>query len=149
MFSIAKDNPSLWKRYGGCGNGLCIELEIPDNSQGIFNVNYVKEKAFHIDSFLESALLESKAFKAYQNMLLTKSIYWEPEEEVRIVTKKQDVLMQIEGSVTEIMFGNKVDKKIEDEIQSTVNDHFSKQNHRRQPGYSFSSIIFPSCLGVS
>ena len=55
-------NNYLWKDYGGNGNGVCVEINIPDHLIGKYYhpVNYVSDKIFHIDSFLESALSHDK-----------------------------------------------------------------------------------------
>ncbi len=126
-FSRSKNDVTLWKRYGGCGNGLCIEIDVPDNTLGdIFReVDYVAEKVLHIDGLLESALFDDKRIHSYQKILLTKSLYWKPEDEVRIVTKKQNVLMTLKDStITEITIGTKVCRSIVNEIKSKVNSHF-------------------------
>jgi hypothetical protein len=73
-FSITKTDNHLWKEYGGKGNGVCIEINIPNHlvGQSYHRVHYVSEKIFHADSFLESALFPDRAFETYRNVLLTK-----------------------------------------------------------------------------
>lgn len=126
-FSRSKNDITLWKRYGGCGNGLCIEIDVPDNftDETLREVDYVTEKVLHIDQLFESALFEHKRIDSYRKILLTKTMYWKPEDEVRIVTKKQDVLMTLKDStITEIIFGKKVCHHIASGIKATINDHF-------------------------
>lgn len=89
----------------------------------IFDVNYVTEKVFHVDLFLEAALLEDRARQLFNAMLLTKTERWKPEEEVRIITERQDVHMRV-GSVTEVMFGKNVEAHMMDEIINNINSHF-------------------------
>ena len=45
-FSISKDNAVMWERYGGNGNGICIEIDVPDNliDKTLFRVTYVSKK---------------------------------------------------------------------------------------------------------
>lgn len=125
-FSTLRNNKTLWDRYGGCGNGVCIEIDFPDNllNQILFNITYVAEKIFHIDSIIESDLYKNKRDIAYRNILLTKTNRWVDEEEVRIITKQQDVQMIIDGSITEIIFGNQLPIDIRRKIKTAINDHF-------------------------
>lgn len=87
-FSITKTDDHLWNEYGGEGNGVCIEINIPDKLIGksFHRVHYVSEKIFHVDSFLESALYQDGAFGTYKNILLTKTKKWLQEEEIRFIS---------------------------------------------------------------
>jgi len=122
-FSSSKNNDILWERYGGCGNGLCIGIEVPDDlmNKTLFRVNYVEEKIFHIDSILESALFNDKTINAYRNILLTKTMRWKSEKEVRIVTKQQNIQMHINGSfITDIIFGKSIELEILNKIKKDI-----------------------------
>jgi len=106
-FSIKKNDDHLWDEYGGKGNGACIEIDIPDTfiNKLYHPVRYVSEKVFHIDSFLEAGLFKDQAFNTYRNILLTKIRKWSEEEEIRLISKRQEVHMNIDGRITEIIFG--------------------------------------------
>lgn len=106
-FSITKTDDHLWTEYGGKGNGACIEIDIPDAlvDQLYYRVSYVREKVFHVDSFLESALFPDRAFNTYRNILLTKTRKWAQEEEIRFIAKRQEVNMILDGHISEITFG--------------------------------------------
>jgi uncharacterized membrane protein len=125
-FSTSRDDSTLWKRYGGCGNGICIEIDVPDNlmNKTLFSVNYVPEKLFHIDSIFES-VLANKIDEAYRNLLVTKTNYWKPEQEIRIITKQQDVHMLIDGSITEIIFGEQLPPHIIKRIRVMIDSHIN------------------------
>ena len=131
-FSLSRDDHNLWNRHGGSGDGLCIEIDVPDRllSNSFFYVSYVTEKIFHINSIIESALFSEKAFKGYK-ILLTKTKYWEVEKEIRIITKLQNISMDINGSITEIIFGNRVLPSLRREIITKIDEYL--------PGHS---IIF-------
>jgi hypothetical protein len=103
-FSITKTDDHLWNEYGGNGNGVCIEIIVPEAvlNKTFFPVHYVPEKIFHVDSFLESALFQDQVFNTYRNMLLTKTRKWEQEEEIRFIANRQEVNMKIDGYVNEI-----------------------------------------------
>lgn len=124
-FSLSKNDVTLWKRYGGCGNGLCIEIDVPDafmQNGTLHEVDYVAEKVWRIDSLFESAL--SNPYVSYKEMLLTKTAYWEPENEVRFVSKRQDVPVTFtEAVVTEIVFGGRVCHPVASGIKATVSGH--------------------------
>jgi hypothetical protein len=106
-FSVTKTDDHLWTEYGGKGNGVCVEIEIPDKfiNVSFHPVHYVSEKVFHVDSFLESALFPDKAFETYRNILLTKIRKWSREEEIRFISKRPDVNVIIDGRITEITLG--------------------------------------------
>jgi len=129
-FSSAKDDASLWKEYGGDGNGLCIEIDVPDDNKNLYMVNYVQEKVIHIDSLFKADLFEGEAFAVYRDMLLTKTTKYQPEKEVRFVSKKErNVAMTIEGSVvTEIMFGNKIESSMLNKVRADIKRHHSARS---------------------
>ncbi len=106
-FSITKTDDHLWNEYGGKGNGVCIEINIPDTLIGksYHRVHYVSEKIFHVDSFLESALFQDRAFETYRNILLTKTKKWSQEEEMRFIGNRQEVNLIIDGYISEVTFG--------------------------------------------
>ena len=95
-FGTSPSNPTLWSRYGGNGEGVCIELVVPDHLLGtsLFWVQYTQEKVVHIDDLLRSHF--GKAREMYSLALLTKPRKWVPEEEVRFVSSSQNVSVRIE-----------------------------------------------------
>jgi hypothetical protein len=54
-FSMDKEDSHLWDLYGGHHNGACIEIEIPDDHIGhrYHPVEYLSDRVFHVDLFLE------------------------------------------------------------------------------------------------
>jgi hypothetical protein len=124
-FSVTKADDHLWTEYGGKGNGVCIEIEIPDKFINIsfHPVHYVPEKVFHVDSFLESALFPDKAFETYRNILLTKTKKWSREEEIRFVSKRPEVNVIIDGRITEITLGAHVPVHTMEQVEASIIDH--------------------------
>ena len=110
-FSITKTNGRLWEEYGGKGNGVCVEINIPDYlvGQSYHRVHYASDRTFHVDSFLESALFPDRAFETYRNILLTKTKKkWAQEEEIRFIGNRQDVNLISDGHISEVTFGPNV-----------------------------------------
>jgi hypothetical protein len=124
-FSVTKTDDHLWTEYGGKGNGVCIEIEIPDKfiNVSFHPVHYVSEKVFHVDSFLESALFPDKAFETYRNILLTKTRKWSLEEEIRFVSKLPEVNVIIDGRITEITLGAHVPAHTIEQVEARIVDH--------------------------
>ncbi len=124
-FSIIKTDDHLWEEYGGKGNGVCIEINIPDSLIGksYHRVRYVPEKIFHIDSFLESELFQDKAFETYRNILLTKTKKWPQEEEMRFIGKQQNVNLIIDGYISEITFGAQVPEHTLKQVEANIVNH--------------------------
>ncbi len=131
-FSELKNDDNLWNIYGGRGNGVCIEIDIPDEfiNKLYYRVNYVTEKIFHIDSFLESALDKSRAFDNYRNFLLTKTETWSKEKEIRFIGNRQEVKMKIDNGcyISEIIFGKHVPPDTLSQIESNIINHFNVNN---------------------
>lgn len=124
-FSVTNTDDHLWAEYGGNGNGVCIEIEIPDKFTDVSyrRVRYVPEKVFHVDSFLESVLSPDKAFETYSNILLTKTRKWSREEEIRFISKRPEVSVIIDGYITEITLGNRVPPHTVQQVEANIVDH--------------------------
>ncbi|MGH7479807.1 MAG: DUF2971 domain-containing protein [Candidatus Methylomirabilales bacterium] len=131
-FSATKSDARLWDEYGGKGNGVCIEMNVPDSLIGQFyhRVRYVKEKVFHVDSFLEAALFEDRAFETYRNILLTKTKKWSEEDEIRFIGKRQEVNLIVDGYVSEVTFGANVPTPIFDQLSAAIGNHCAANNIR-------------------
>ena len=129
-FSITKIDDHLWDEYGGAGNGVCIEINIPDKQIGksYHRVHYVSEKIFHLDSILESALFQEKAFETYKNILLTKTKKWSQEEEIRFIAKRQEVNVKIDGYISEITFGTHVPARTFKQVEASIINHCRANN---------------------
>lgn len=131
-FSITKTDDHLWDEYGGAGNGVCIEINIPDKLIGksYHRVNYVSEKIFHVDSFLESALFQYRAFETYKNILLTKTKKWAQEEEMRFIGNRQDVNLIMDGYISEVTFGPNVPVHTLNQVETKIVNHCRSNNIR-------------------
>jgi len=125
-FSMNKNDDCLWEKYGGRGNGVCVEINIPDYliDHSYHKVHYVAEKIFHVDSFLESALYADKAFATFSNILLTKTrTRWEQEEEIRFIGNRQEVNFIIDGHISEIIFGSNVPVNTFNQLMAEIAEH--------------------------
>ena len=129
-FSVTKADDHLWTEYGGKGNGVCVEIDIPDKSIGIsfHPVHYVSEKIFHVDTFLESALFPDKGIENYRNILLTKTRKWSREEEIRFVSKHPEVNVIIVGRITGITLGAHVPAHTIEQVEVNIVDHCIANN---------------------
>lgn len=131
-FSITKADVHLWEEYGGKGNGVCVEINIPDHlvGQSYHRVHYVSDKIFHVDSFLESALFPDRAFETYRNILLTKTRKWEQEEEIRFIGNRQNVKLIFDGQISEVTFGPNVPTYTFEKLAACIANHCSVNNIR-------------------
>ena len=110
-FGTAPGNPTLWERYGGNGAGVCVELDVSDSLLGnqLHRVVYDDQRRIHIDNFLQARNDRHFAAKVYA-ALLTKMRRWEPEGEIRFISKRQQVEVVIDGStVTKVILGSILD----------------------------------------
>jgi len=122
----------LWEEYGGNGNGVFIEINIPDHlvGQSYHRVHYVPDKIFHVDSFLESTLFPEKLFETYRNILLTKTKKWTQEEEIRFIGNRQDVNLLFDGYISEVTFGPHVPQDTFVQLVANIADHCRASNIR-------------------
>ncbi len=119
-FTTLKDDGYFWEKYGGDGNGYCLEIEAPENQIGLVlhSVCYVEEKKFHVDRILKSS-------EAYKLFLTTKKKDWRCEEEIRFISKfqseKTKSYFQIEWlKVIEIAIGEGVPDEMKSKIKNMV-----------------------------
>jgi hypothetical protein len=129
-FSVKKDDARLWKEYGGNGNGVRIEINIPDQliGQSYHRVNYVQNKIFHVDSFLESVLFLDKTFETYRNILLTKTKSWSEEEEIRFISNTQNVNFIFDGFISEVTFGSHVPQHTLNKLMAEIANQSNSKN---------------------
>ena len=108
-FSASATAEELWSEYGGKGNGVVVEFELPDHELGnrYHPVKYVSEKIFHVDVFLEAQLGSSS--EVFKQMLCTKTTNWAQENEIRYLAKIQNVGIEFDIPITNIILGKKCD----------------------------------------
>ena len=114
-FGSKADNETLWERYAGDGAGLCIELEVPNRllETQLYRVQYWDRKIIHIDVLLRSYFDRAHAAKLYELSLLSKPLSWAPEEEIRFVSKRQNVNVVIDGSaITRVVVGDALSREV-------------------------------------
>jgi hypothetical protein len=129
-FSLTNTDDRLWEEYGGKGNGVFVEINIPDHlvGQSYYRVHYVADKIFHVDSFLESALFPDKVCDTYRNILLTKIKKWSQEEEIRFIGNRQDVNWVFDGHISEVTFGPRVPIDTLKQLAARIASHCSANN---------------------
>lgn len=129
-FSINRDDEQLWDEYGGKGNGVCVEIDIPDTLVGQYYhlIQYVSEKKFHLDLFLKSALFSDKISVVYKNILTTKTKKWATENEIRFIGKKQNVNLIFDGEITKIIFGSNVPAKTMNKLEGKIKNNKTAKN---------------------
>jgi len=131
-FSITSNDEHLWNEYGEKGNGVFIEIEVPDHlvGQSYHLVNYVSEKIFHVDTILESSLFDHKVIEAFRNILLTKTKLWVREEEIRFIGTRQNVHLILDGHINEVTFGRCVPSNTYQELMALIGTHCYDNNIR-------------------
>jgi hypothetical protein len=125
-------NSTLWERYGGNGNGACIEINIPDSLIGddYHRVDYVPKKIFHIDIFLGATLSNSnnKENKVFRNILFTKTDAWRDEKEFRYIGKEQNLNFVFDGHISKVIFGAKVPNNVKQKLLCQISNHCNSNN---------------------
>lgn len=123
-FGSSPDNPALWSRYGGEGTGVSVELDVPDGllESQLHRVVYNDNRRIHIDEFIRSAHERDAAVGVYATML-TKTTYWQGEEEIRFLSKRPEIEVRIDGSkITGVVLGPRVSTAVEAAVRQLA-DH--------------------------
>ena len=135
-FTMLKDCSRLWDRYGGKGNGVIVEIEIPDHTldRDYHKVKYVDIKKIHVDLFLTHNLNNSKK-EIFKRILLTKTKEWAGEKEIRFLTFMPDPFFKGPGRsqnilhpITNITFGPCVPHNILNSLEEKIINHCKKHN---------------------
>lgn len=115
-FSTVGSSDWLWSEYGGHGNGVRIEFELPNDSVGqtFHIVDYVPQKIFHIDVFLKSHL--TNAEEVFRRILCTKTRKWQDEQEIRFIGKRPNVSFVMDARISNVTFGSEVPSNIRDQL---------------------------------
>lgn len=109
-FGVSSSNSTLWSRYADGGTGVAVELDVPDSLLGsqLHRVVYDDNRRIHIDGFIRSMDDRHAAVEVYATML-TKTRRWEPEGEVRFISKRQRIEVMVDGStVTRVVLGPRI-----------------------------------------
>lgn len=110
-FATSSKNEVMWERYAAGGEGVCVEVEAPDRLlyTQLHPVQYPAKKQLHVDQLLLSYTRRSSAKLVYEVALLSKPASWAAEAEVRFVSKRQNVCVQIEDSqIVHLHIGSKL-----------------------------------------
>lgn len=122
-FGTSPDNQVLWQRYGGCGAGVCVELDVPDDLLGtqLFRVQYLGEKRIHVDQLVRAFLDQSRAAGVYALALLSKPLAWADEAEIRFVSRRQAVQVVIDGSqIARLLLGDSLSPGVAKKINEVA-----------------------------
>jgi hypothetical protein len=122
-FGTSRDNSILWQRYGGGGAGVCVEIEVPAGllEKQLFRVQYSFAKSIHVDQLMRAFLDPNHVREVYTLALLSKPISWAPEEEIRFVSRRQEVLVRIDGSqITRLILGEALTVAVRKRIEEIV-----------------------------
>jgi hypothetical protein len=123
-FATSGNNDMMWERYGGQGNGVCVEIEAADEllHTQLHLVEYPVLKRLHIDQMLASYTDHSFTQAVYTVALLSKPPIWAPEREVRFVSRRQSVSVNISGSrISRLILGQSLTADVAARIESLVN----------------------------
>lgn len=122
-FGTSDDNKVMWERYAGNGNGVCIEIDVPDEllNKHLFPVEYPSAKVLHIDQLL-AAFTDAKQTRIiYSVALLSKMPSWAPEKEIRLISTQQDINIHISDSfISNIVLGPNLTPKVLRELKVLI-----------------------------
>ena len=122
-FATDNDSDIMWQRYGGGGNGVCIEVDVPDRllDDQLFRVEYRSRKVLTIDQLLSAFLDPKHVSVVYRVALLSKPSCWSPEQEVRFVSRSQNLGVRItDSTITSITFGRNLPVQVREKLSRFI-----------------------------
>lgn len=121
VYSLSKDykNELLWAYYANSHKGFCIEYDFnilkqyPCNEDNFFDVKYSKNvPIINLGSIFDISILKKS--------LVTKSLSWKHEDEIRILTPFQGMFTYFIRAVKSIYFGYRTDKNTIESIMGKL-----------------------------
>ena len=121
VYSLSKDykNELLWAYYADSHKGFCIEYDFnilkqyPCNEDNFFDVKYSKNvPIINLGSIFDISILKKS--------LVTKSLSWKHEDEIRILTPFQGMFTYFTRAVKSIYFGYRTDKNTIESIMGKL-----------------------------
>ena len=151
-FTTSSDNHVMWERYGGQGNGVCVEIEVPDEllHTHLHPVVYPPSKQLHVDQLLASFTAPVSQQTVFTVALLSKPVFWAPESEIRFVSRLQDVSVCITGSrISRLVLGSNLTMDMAARIEALVNSlpHELPISSHGAKGSTGSSLLFTDQTG--
>jgi hypothetical protein len=120
-FATSDNNDVMWERYGGDGNGVCVEIEVSNEllHTHLHRVEYPVSKWLHVDQLLASYIDYASTQTVFTVALLSKPQFWAPEAEVRFVSIRQNATVQIAGSkISRIVLGSALASDMSERIEA-------------------------------
>ncbi|WP_277638473.1 DUF2971 domain-containing protein [Bacteroides graminisolvens] len=120
-FSWDNKNPVMWAHYADNHKGICVGLKnlypVQEKLYGIYPVDYLsKMEQYQFTSFEDE--------KYWRQWLLTKSISWEYEQEVRLISKSYNGKLKFpKEAINEIYLGLLTSKEDEKRVIKLLVSH--------------------------
>jgi hypothetical protein len=106
--SLTFDSHLLWAHYASAWDGLALEIEIPDSSPGLYNVQY---GGFMCMVDPDKHTVEEDAIRVLSN----KHSEWAYEREVRIITSSEWFILS--SPVRRIIVGSRMNPAMLEALQ--------------------------------
>ncbi|HBM16794.1 MAG TPA: hypothetical protein DD381_10690 [Lentisphaeria bacterium] len=120
VLSLSSKNSEMlmWSHYADSHKGLCLEIEVEENSNTISRVKYSEDIPKHTlhDIFIKR---DTNIF----DLLITKHIDWDYENEYRIILDRGNLLHNLPGKITSVIFGLKTPNNEIEEIKKIASEN--------------------------
>jgi len=132
LFCLSERNDDLlmWGHYADKHSGFCVEFErTAANSLGNHCVPVIYSQDYPTFS-IESI----QAADAHAKIVTTKSVHWEHEKEWRVISRQGDMLHDLPGDITGIIFGLRMNQDRRRHVVSILGSsvkYFETQLHAR------------------
>lgn len=121
----------MWAHYAKNHEGICIEINMPNNTKSLDNVNYVESQPVVA---VHEAMNEKHG--KFQEIFYTKSEVWKEEEEWRMVARQGDETKPIPNtSITKILFGINTSENTKSKILGYISDDISTHQMKLKKNY--------------
>lgn len=118
VLSFTEDpkNISMWAHYASNHQGLCVEVEIPENTHSLKKVEYVPVRP----EFDLHEIMNERHGRLF-DLFYTKSIHWEKEAEWRMVAHQGGETKKIPGvHVKRVIFGLNTNEQTKKRVTDIV-----------------------------
>ena len=127
-------NCLMWSHYASNHQGICIEIEIPDDTLSLRKVTYSRKQP-------KLNLYEAmhQKYGRFVDLFYNKSRHWKHEKEWRMVSHMGNTTKHIPGAkITRLIFGINTSEKTKEMLSSSISNDVKTHQVKMQVDYTIS-----------
>ena len=120
--SELNDNILMWAHYANGHKGFCVEFARDSNST-LGNIEVTNPVVYSCDFPSPSPFSDEGRSSCFDDLFLTKSKDWAYEKEWRMINEEGDILLNVPGKISAIIFGLKMPSQHKKTIRNIFADN--------------------------